>query len=207
MLKRATLGFIRAMLRSVQGTEPEAPTVARFSAERIEGTTLLTDRGVLAAKLSGVGAEIGVAFGDYTKELLPKSSKLYLIDVWASRRYQDGLQKICQEFASEIDSGKIEILRGLSTERIPDIPNNSLDWCYIDTDHSYRTTKLELELILPKMKDGGRICGDDYASGNPSSGLRYGVIPAVIEFCEKHSWNLEFLTMEADRNPSFSIRR
>jgi hypothetical protein len=166
---------------------------------------LLTDRQELADRLpkNGVGAEIGVAFGDYTAELVRRAepSKLYLIDSWERARYQAGFAKVRADFPDAT------ILRGLSTERIPDIPGASLDWCYLDTDHSYETASAELELILPKMKAEGRIAGDDYANGNPYEAYPYGVIPAVSDFCVRHGWRFEYLTMEGDRNPSFCLRR
>jgi hypothetical protein len=51
---------------------------------------LLPDRNMLLDLLpkGGVAAEIGVAFGDYTREILARAapSQLYLIDAWATER-------------------------------------------------------------------------------------------------------------------------
>ena len=38
-------------------------------------------------------------------------------------------------------------------------PENSLDMVYIDTDHTYNTTKLELEAAALAVKPSGLICG------------------------------------------------
>ena len=52
---------------------------------------------------------------------------------------------------------------------------------------------------------GTLIAGHDYASGNIESGLPYGVVEAVNEFCNTHDWRLAYLTNEARRYLSFAI--
>lgn len=52
----------------------------------------------------GVVAEIGAAFGDFTKQILERNrpKKLHLVDAWASNRYQQGLTQIPERFTEEI---------------------------------------------------------------------------------------------------------
>ena len=40
--------------------------------------------------------------------------------------------------------------------------NNSLDFVFIDAAHEYEAVKKDIELWLPKIKQGGLIAGDDY---------------------------------------------
>ena len=42
------------------------------------------------------------------------------------------------------------------------MPDNTLDFCYIDADYSYDGVKKDLNMWLPKVKSGGIICGYDY---------------------------------------------
>jgi hypothetical protein len=172
----------------------------------------LKDRAELLKKLppNGVVAEIGVNEGDFSQQILSLTSpqKLVLIDVWASKRYHGGLfEKVKNRFEKELQSGKMEIIRDLSFGAIASCADQYFDWVYLDTDHSYQTTRRELELLRPKMKPGGIIAGHDYIIGNWDGGVRYGVIEAVREFCIRYDWEMIYLTHELDIPPSFAIRQ
>jgi hypothetical protein len=154
-------------------------------------------------------AEIGVNEGDFSEKILTlcEPQKLVLIDVWASKRYHGGLfDKVKNRFAQQIANQKVEIIRDLSFGGIAKCPDSYFDWVYLDTDHTYNTTARELELLRPKMKQGGIIAGHDYIMGNWNAGHRYGVIEAVRAFCLQYNWELIYLTHELDNHPSFAIR-
>ena len=106
-----------------------------------------------------------------------------------------------------IASGDVEINRGLSRERLSEFSDEYLDWIYIDTDHSYLTTKDELLIASSKVKRGGYIAGHDFTSGNPVKALPYGVIQACNEFCVKEGWGYEFLTLEPSGHSSFALKK
>jgi hypothetical protein len=55
----------------------------------------------------------------------------------------------------------IKILKGRSHEMIQQLPNESLDICFIDASHLYHDVFKDISLILPKMKKGGILCGHD----------------------------------------------
>jgi len=95
----------------------------------------------------------------------------------------------------------------LSFVGIASLPDQHLDWVYLDTDHSLETTRKELELLLPKMKAGGIIAGHDYIQGNWVGGIRYGVVEAVREICVNENWELIYVTHELSTNPSFAIKK
>lgn len=156
-----------------------------------------------------VVAEIGVAFGDFTKEIILRTqpSKLHLIDSWESERYMQGLLKIEEKFKADIEKNIIEINRGMSTKVLESFPASYFDWIYIDTDHSYKTTRDELLLADLKVKPGGRICGHDFTTGNVVTPVPYGVIEACNEFCVKQNWRYEYLTLESHGHFSFSLVR
>ncbi len=157
----------------------------------------------------GVVAEIGVAFGDFTTQILNRSrpEKLYLVDAWASERYQLGLEQIRDRFSDEIASGAIEVNQGLSTEKLGEFPPDYFDWVYIDTDHSYATTRDELRLSAQKVKPNGIIAGHDFTSGNPVRAVPYGVIEACNEFCVQEGWEYAFLTLEPSGHFSFALTK
>lgn len=157
----------------------------------------------------GVVAEVGVAFGDFTKQILlrNKPAKLHLVDAWEADGYQDGLEQILERFSREIATGAVEINQGLSRERLSEFSDAYLDWVYIDTDHSYATTRDELLLASRKVKPGGFIAGHDFTSGNPVKAIPYGVIEACNEFCVNEGWGYEFLTLEPSGHSSFALKK
>ena len=183
-----------------------------FKDKHLQNLSSLKDRLTLLAHLpsGGTVAEIGVNEGDFSESILKicKPHKLLLIDVWATKRYHGGLyEKVKQRFLKELENETVEIMRHLSFDAIEKCPDNYFDWVYIDTDHSYATTKRELELLQPKMKTGGVIAGHDYIVGNWNAGVRYGVMEAVREFCLKYDWEMIFITHELDTTPSFALRK
>lgn len=152
-------------------------------------------------------AEIGVAFGDFSAEILARCSveTLYLIDLWEGERYQKGLQAVMAKFGDALFSGNLKIKRGLSTDALARFPDATFDWVYIDTDHSYHTTAAELALCRTKVKPGGLIAGHDFCTGNVVAPVPYGVIEAVNEFCIDHDWRYVFLTLETGGHFSFCL--
>lgn len=154
-------------------------------------------------------AEIGVAFGEFSKEILTLCSprKLYLIDCWDNERFGAGAALVRDKFRQEIADGIVEIKEGYSTEKLAEFADGELDWAYIDTVHDYKTTKMELELCEKKVKDRGYICGHDYAKYNVYSRHDYGVFDAVNEFAVNRGWEFIYLTMERYGLQSFCLRK
>ena len=69
-----------------------------------------------------------------------------------------------------------------------DIPDGSLDAVFIDGDHSYEAVIQDLPFWWKKLKTGGWLLGDDYASCCP------GTTKAVDEFTSINNLKIEFLT-------------
>ena len=63
-------------------------------------------------------------------------------------------------------------------------PNDSLDFVFIDGNHSYESVKLDIESWYPKVKSGGILAGHDYDTIWP------GVTKAVKEFLLKTNYPL-----------------
>lgn len=157
----------------------------------------------------GVAGEVGVAFGDFTAEILAriKPRKLHLVDLWGLERYSDGLKQINERFEPQIASGLVEVNRGMSVDVLAQMPDAYFDWLYIDTDHSYNTTLAELKLAARKVKSGGSIAGHDFCTGNVIGWVPYGVIEACNEFCVEDGWQYRFLTLEPHGHLSFGLER
>ena len=144
--------------------------------------------------------EIGVWKGDFAQTILANFStitKSYMIDPWAhlpnwnkpfnvddltfEEVYADALRKT--DFAA---SRRI-VLRGRTSAVIDEIPDQSLDFAYIDGDHTLRGITLDLIQVLPKIKDGGLIGGDDFVNKPWQHGTPYEptlVCPFAVYFAE-----------------------
>ena len=185
---------------------------ARLTEEHVAHCEVVLDRRVLLERLptGAVVAEIGVDRGGFSRQILDVTApaRLHLIDVWASERYHAGLLDLVTDtFGAEIASGQVQIHRDTSVRAAGAFADGTFDWIYIDTDHSYETTRDELAAYAPKVKPGGVIAGHDYIVGNWTSGYRYGVMEAVHEFCVAEGWELVYLTAVLTEKPSFAIRR
>jgi hypothetical protein len=171
----------------------------------------LPDRNALLDTLpkGSVGVEIGVAEGEFSAEILRRAtpSRLHLVDAWEGERYGPGLNKVSARFSEQIAAGVVHIHRGLSTVVLERFAAATLDWAYIDTDHTYATTFEELVLCAAKVKPDGRIMGHDFCTGNVITPVLYGVIQASHKFCVEHGWQYEYITLESHGRFSFSLRR
>ena len=125
-----------------------------------------------------VGAEIGVEQGKFSKVILEKNPDLtfYLIDPWKSFegeyiRHNDVIipssQKIIDTFyQNTLDrvSGyeNVHIIRKFSMDAVEDFKDESLDFFYIDANHSFDFVMMDIIKWSEKVKIGGIVAGHDY---------------------------------------------
>lgn len=154
-------------------------------------------------KKHGVGAEIGVYRAHFSQVVMKIAvpSVYYLVDAWKTQPgmlptmtnewHRTNLYKTLTNMEPFIASGVVRPLCGMSKHVAPQIADNSLDWVYIDADHSYSGCLLDLNLWWPKVRSGGFVMGHDYHE------LREpGVIRAVAEFGAKHGLDKPHVTKE-----------
>ena len=162
---------------------------------------------------NAVVAEIGVANGDFSAQILEQSNpkRLYLIDPWAHQGdddYQEDPNNVSQveadkrceavqcRFSSEIERGQIVIIRELATVASQQFTNNYFDWVYIDAMHTYQAVSDDLHKYWPKIKPGGILLGHDYANNEGSRQMKFGVVSAVNDFFDEVSCEFTALTLE-----------
>jgi hypothetical protein len=152
---------------------------------------------------NSICAEIGVHLGDFSFLILKivKPKKLYLIDPWVylnDDKYAHSLYGsknagsqhsmdnrftyVKNRFKKEISNGKVVILRDTSDIALGKIQDASLDWIYIDGNHSYDFITSDIKYSSIKVKKNGFITGDDYED---TKWYKNDVIKAVDEFCER----------------------
>ena len=132
-----------------------------------------------------VGAEIGVRWGEYSEILLTKNPglKLYCIDSWApyERTPQDKQDRIFRRASKVLSKYGAILIRKPSMEALADIPDESLDFVYIDAMHDFDNVMMDIIGWSKKVKHGGVISGHDFTR-LPGC----GVIPAVEAYTRGH---------------------
>lgn len=117
------------------------------------------------------GAEIGVYRGTYSDALLKHNPKLHLtgVDSWAVYPgYRDfqvndiadayiAAQEMYKKYAD-----RATLIKGWSREVAAQIPDESLDFIYIDANHDYPHAVEDLAAWVPKVRKGGVVAGHDY---------------------------------------------
>lgn len=118
------------------------------------------------------GVEIGVKEGDYSEVLLRANPHLHLrsVDPWLVRDgYRDSRgQDVFDDYEATARKklGKYpgsEIIKGFSVDVARALPNESVDFVYIDGHHSFQAATNDIAEWLPKIRPGGIISGHDYA--------------------------------------------
>lgn len=202
-LRQITVDALVYQRREARDRQPkiEAPaaslTSARVYANRQDMIRTLGKQGRIA--------ELGVDDGDFTDFLIDAldPDEFVLIDMWESRRYRSKEDFVAKRFGGD---PRIIVDKGLSTDRLAAHANDSFDFIYIDTNHSYDTTIDELRIARHKTKPGGTIAGHDFCIGNIIDGVVYGVITAVTEFLSEGGAELTGLSIEPHGHFSFMIR-
>jgi len=137
------------------------------------------------------GAEVGVAKGIGSRNLLQQlpQLKLYSINAWATLRKGIGeaytgwgscqWEKVFNQTRRRLEwaGERSQIIRKPSQVAAKQLANHSLDFAYIDGEHTYKGCKADLMSYLPLIKP---LCGHDYNRPKEAKGI-WGVKRAVDE--------------------------
>lgn len=139
-----------------------------------------------------IGAEVGIFMGSHCKRILETTqiTKLYGIDPYLEQYLQNATDanlyaKQCDLFYQYVKDklsvfgDRFTLIRNYSDKACHQFEDGELDFVFIDGDHSYEAVKVDLECWWSKVRSGGLVAGDDYATRHP------GVPRAVNEFMAK----------------------
>ena len=146
-----------------------------------------------------IGAEIGVLNGATSANVLQYRPKtvLIMVDPWsADNRDQSYIDSGAEDASADqawLDENmqfalddtmpfeaRRKVWRMKSEDAAPEVNNGTLDYVFIDGDHSYEGVKRDITLWWPKVKEGGWIGGHDWKSERHPE-VTYAVVDAFVE--------------------------
>ena len=158
------------------------------------------------ALFSGAGAELGVAAGDFSDDILrhcPAVTLLWSIDRWSDHHDLAEYWRAAGRLAAYGERSRVR--RCTFTEAAAQIPDGSLDWCYIDGyAHTGQDGGQTLEEWWPKLRRGGIFGGHDYHPDWPATAA------AVDAFVDRHGLKMGFSNEYAKERgewPSWWVRK
>jgi hypothetical protein len=145
-------------------------------------------------------AEIGVYRGEFAARLLDDCASIeryYMIDPWRhlddwnkpANRDDETFERIFAEAMRRTaahDQRRV-VLRGRTAAVVDEIPDASLDFAYVDGDHTLRGITIDLARAHEKVRPGGWIGGDDFSPSIWQHGGRFEptlVFPFAVYFAE-----------------------
>lgn len=155
-----------------------------------------------------VGAEIGVLKGEFSERLCSTvpGLRLYCVDPYTP--YMDGRSAWgmsqathdanYQEATTRLSPYSATFILKPSLEASLCIPDSSLDFVYIDGDHSYDAVMLDLIVWSRKVRRGGIVAGHDYMATIRGC----DVLGAVHDYANAHNL-ISRAYYTGDRWPSF----
>lgn len=187
-------GMIKQMLSVREGN-------SIVSLKNVSAYGLLTYIKELGDNLTG--CELGVCKGFTLRhflDLAPEITKVYAIDSWTP--YMDWWGPVTQsmvdnwrEYAMKLLNpymNRIEILEMDATLAASYIPDQSLDYIFIDGDHSYEAVVRDLDNYWNKVRLGGIFSGHDWhlpAVNQAVNEFRHkNNITSEIRFTESNVW-------------------
>jgi hypothetical protein len=144
------------------------------------------------------GAEIGVQRGRNAIVMVDNipDLKLYLVDPyrdyeWSNRMYGEKHHNKFKGMTHKRMRGKnVVFLEDFSEDAVREVPDDSLDFVYIDGMHTYNFVMLDLILWSRKVRGGGIISGHDYI---PNRNV-VQVMWAVDDYVRRHKIKPLYLT-------------
>lgn len=144
------------------------------------------------------GAEIGVSQAIHALDMCESISGLHLICVDPYEKYHwkhsEEEHARCYALAQErLAPYDVEFLKMRSLDAARYVADGSLDFVYIDGDHSFDVVMMDLILWSKKVRPGGIVAGHDYYRFRGA-----GVVDAVNTYTHCHQINEWFVCDERE---------
>lgn len=145
------------------------------------------------------GVEIGTYKGIYTETLAKSNLRVYTVDPWLSYsdypyfssrptqtepnfRNQNEMDSQYEEARRRLEKyPNVTIIRKTSMEALNDFDDNSIDFVYIDGNHTFKYVAEDICGWIKKVKSGGIVAGHDYIYANPKDFHVRHVVDAYVQ--------------------------
>ena len=146
------------------------------------------------------GAEIGVRKGEFSKILCEQNPNLeiYCVDSWGidDNRYGNRHNRYYETAKKMLSPFNATMIPKFSMDALEDFEDESLDFVYIDANHTFDFCCPDIIFWSKKVRPGGIISGHDYYNHH-----RGGVVKAVDAYTHCHKIDPWYVTVE--KHPSF----
>lgn len=140
------------------------------------------------------GAEIGVSDGRYSEILCQTIPNLHLLSV---DNYPTRRKSSLAAAKARFEPLNVDFVLKSSMEAVKNVPDESLDFVFIDACHAYEFVRDDIREWTKKVRPDGIVSGHDYYESRTGT---IGVIKAVDEYVSEHGYELKLT--ERDRgNP------
>lgn len=116
-----------------------------------------------------VGVEVGIGTGEYGVELCKAGLKVYGIDSYVAYHDYKETRRYDSQYKEAVENLKdydYTIIKKFSKDAMDDFENESLDFVYIDGNHTFPYVAMDIFGWEAKVRKGGIISGHDYAFVN-----------------------------------------
>lgn len=136
-------------------------------------------------------------------QYLDKNVNCFAVDTWEGTVADNHQQIIENSFGGDIYGHFLEninkcgfensfvALRKKSTEAAESFPDNSIDFCFIDADHTYEAVLDDIKTWLPKVAIGGILGGHDYDNKEGVQRAVNEVFGNNVFFGDDHTWYIK----------------
>ena len=153
------------------------------------------------------GAEIGVEQGVYTEVLCKAGLEIYAIDAWKSYKgYRDHVDQkkldgFFEKTKERVAPYNCHVIKAFSMDALKEFYDESLDFVYLDSNHSFPYIAQDIWYWSKKVRKGGIVSGHDYREFPGKFGLDGCHVKYVVDAWAKARGIEIFSTKE--RTPSW----
>lgn len=218
-------------IREEEVERPKTPAriwPAELEQRHVEGAKLFAHRAAMIADIKlcdkPVIAEIGVAFGDFSRLMLDRfcPARFDAFDTygmhqwektWGGGGMRDALagkthsEFYRDRFASEIAEGLVNMIEGDSSAMLSALPDFFYDLIYIDGAHDYEGVRKDAAVAVKKIKANGLLIFNDYIMHDHITDTPYGVVPVVNDLCLNHNWRITHFALQGALFCDVGLRR
>jgi len=157
-------------------------------------------------------AEIGVAYGDFTRFILDTlcPSQFDAFDIFRLHQVETiwgrpsaetfgrntHLEYYENRFAQDISDKRVRTFEGDSSLLMESMPNEYYDIIYIDGDHTLEGVLRDADVAARKLSRGGFLIFNDYVMADHITNSPYGVVQVVNWYCANLGWRVHYIALQ-----------